>query len=277
MSISVLIITYNEEANLPRCLESVRWSDDIHVVDSGSADRTQEIARRAGAHLSIHAFAGYAAQLNWAFDNLSFRHPWILYLDADEWVSPALAAELHAAVANADPGVAGFDLALRVYFLRRWIPRATLYERVWFLRLCRLDRVRYEDRQINPYPAVSGRVPRLSHPLEHDNRKGVTDLVAKYHRYAVLEAEETLRLRRGQASRELQPRWGGDWRQRRRRLKQLHLRLPLRGLRKFLYLYLWRRGFLDGAPGLLFCLLMAAQDFMLSRILGARKRNLPVG
>ncbi|MFQ5663083.1 MAG: glycosyltransferase family 2 protein [Terriglobia bacterium] len=274
--VSVLVLTYNEEANLPACLESVRWADDIHVVDSGSRDRTAEIARRSGAQVYVHAFENFSAQHNWALRHVRFRYDWVLALDADERTPPELAEEIRAAVAQAPPAVAGFEMRRAVGFLGRWLTHAGQFNQFWFLRLFRHRATRYEDRSVNEYPLVAGDLRRLHGWLLHENRKPVSDLLEKYNHYSTLEAAETLRLRRGSAPTALAPRWRGGPQERRRWLKHLHLRLPFRGLRKFLYLFLWRQGFRDGVPGLLFCLFMAAQEFMLSRKVGAVKRGLPV-
>src|SRR5579864_8855715 len=97
--ISVLILTKNEELDLPGCLESVRWSDDVHVLDSFSTDRTLEIARAANASVTQHAFEDWAAQKNWALKNIAYKHPWVFCLDADERVTPELARNLAQAAA----------------------------------------------------------------------------------------------------------------------------------------------------------------------------------
>lgn len=277
MSISVLVLTYNEETNLRGCLESVLWSGDIHVVDSGSTDATVAIARELGAHVHVHPFEHFSAQRNWALDNVPLRYEWLLVIDADERASPELATEIQAAVRTAAPDVSGFLLPLRLLFLGRWIPHASQYREVWFLRLFRHRTVRYEDRLVNAHPILRGDYRTLKSPLIHDNRKGITDLVAKFNRYASLEAEETLRLRRGDAATGLPARLGGSALERRRWLKHLHMRLPFRSLSKFLYLYVWRRGFLDGAPGFFYCALMGLQEFFVVAKVGASKRHLPVG
>ena len=275
-SVSVLVLTYNEEANLPACLASVRWSDDLHVVDSGSADRTQEIAREFGAHVYLHPFKDFSDQRNWALRNVRFAHEWVLVLDADESVPPELAEELQAAVQQAPEGVVGFEMRRKVYFLGRWLKRAGQFDAFWFLRLFRHRQARYEDRRVNEYLLIDGEVQRLRGALVHDDRKPIEFLLRRFNRYATLEAEETLRLLRGGAKTGLDARPTGSAAERRRWLKQLHLRLPLRGTRKLLYLLLWRRGLLDGLAGLLFCSLMAAQEWMLSVKLAALKHDLPV-
>jgi glycosyltransferase involved in cell wall biosynthesis len=274
--VSILILTYNEEANLPACLESVRWSDDIHVVDSGSTDRTLEIARAAGAHLYTHPFENFSRQRNWALANARFRHQWVLSLDADEVVPPELAEEIERAVAAAPADVNGYAVRWKVLFLGRWLQHVSQYNSFWFLRLYRHRATRYEDRQVNAYALVEGKTGRLENPLVHDNRKGLTALVEKFNRYAALEAEETLRLRGGRSETGLPARLGSVEAERRRRLKQLYMRLPFRATIKFFYLFVVCRGFLDGLPGFFYAALMAEQEFLIAANVATRKRGLPI-
>ncbi len=270
--VSVLVLTLNEESNLPDCLASAAWSDDVHVVDSGSRDATVEIARRFGAKVYLHPFENFSAQRNWALRNAAFRHEWVLVLDADERIPSDLAEEMQRAAAQAPQEIAGFEMRRKVFFMGSWIKYAGQFNHFWFLRLFRHRLTRYEDRSVNEYPLVEGGVRRLQGALLHENRKPVRELIAKYRQYAGLEARETLKLLRRQAGTGLQPRWRGTPAERRRWLKHWHLRLPFRGLRKFLYLFFWRGGIVDGIPGLVFCVLMGAQEFMLAGELRAFKR-----
>lgn len=274
--ISVLVLTYNEEANLRGCLESVRWSDDIHVVDSGSTDGTAIIARQCGAQVHVHPFEHFAAQRNWALENVPFGHEWVLVLDADERTPPDLAEEMVQAVAQSPAGVAGFELRRAVHFLGRPIKNAGQFEHFWFLRLFRHRAARYEDRSVNEYPLVGGEIRKLQGALIHENRKDVTELVAKFNRYATLEAEETLRLQRGAAPTDLPARPLGTAAERRRWWKHLSMRLPWRAFLKFFYLYIWRRGFLDGAPGFFYCALLSSIECLIALKVGAQRRRLPL-
>ena len=270
--VSVLVLTLNEESNLPDCLASAAWSDDVHVVDSGSRDATVEVARRCGAKVYVHPFENFSAQRNWALRHAAFRHEWVLVLDADERIPSDLAEEIERTAAEAPPEVAGFEMRRKVFFMGSWIKYAGQFNHFWFLRLFRHRGTRYEDRAVNEYPLVEGGVRRLQGALLHENRKPVRELISKYRQYAGLEARETLKLLRRQAGTGLQPRWRGTPAERRRWLKHWHLRLPFRGLRKFLYLFFWRGGIVDGIPGLVFCVLMGAQEFMLAGELRALKR-----
>ncbi|MFQ5695538.1 MAG: glycosyltransferase family 2 protein, partial [Terriglobia bacterium] len=252
------------------------WSDDLHVVDSGSTDRTLAICRQFTSRIHQRAFHPESAQYNWILENVPFRHPWLLVVDADETVPPALREEILGAVAAAPAELDAFYVGFRVYFLGRWIQRSTLYGSTLLLRLFRHRQVRYEQRPINPHPIVRGRFGKLQNDLVHHNHNGLTRLVAKYNRYATMEAEQTLRLLRGDAETGLRARPGGNPSERRRWLKQVFMGLPLRPLLKSFYLYVLMRGFLDGAPGLLWCALMGMQEFLVTAKVGARKRGLPI-
>ncbi len=255
MSISVLILTLDEESNLPRCLKSVAWSDDIVVLDSFSRDRTVEIAEAAGARVVRRRFDNWAAHQNWAVRNIGFRHPWVYYSDADEVVTPQLRDEALAAVADVSRPEVAYRIRRKDMFMGRWIRRSYLYP-TWFLRLFRPDKVRWE-RLVNPVAVPDGSEGRLSeHFVHYPFSKGLAEWRARHLRYAKAEARETVKsVREGNV----------DWRglvslgpvRRRRALKELSFRLPARPLLRFVYTYFLRMGFLDGWPGFKYCRLMA--------------------
>ena len=275
-SVSILVLVLNEEIHLPACLQSVEWSDDVHVVDSGSSDRTVEWARTMGARVHVHQFENFSRQRNWALDNVPFRHEWLLVLDADEVVPPELAEEIERVVSGGPPGVHGFRLRREVHFLGRPIRHAGQFSSFWFLRIFRRGSVRYEDRRVNAHPLTEGETATLQNHLLHNNRKGVMDLMEKFARYALLEAEEFVESQEEEKGRAVETRRTGSPEERRRRLKRLAARLPNRGLLKFVYLYVYRRGFLDGGPGFFYSALMAAQEFLSASAVGCLRRGLPV-
>jgi glycosyltransferase involved in cell wall biosynthesis len=150
--ISVLILTKNEQQDLPGCLESVRWSDDIHLYDSVSSDRTVEIARSAGAHIVERPFDNWAAHQNWGLRNIRFKHPWVFYIDADERVTPNLNQAMLAAVRAPGEHVA-FRVQRRDFFLGTWLKHVQASP--YYIRLFRPEFVRYE-RLVNPVTLVDG-------------------------------------------------------------------------------------------------------------------------
>ncbi len=161
--ISVLILTKDEEQDLPGCLDSVSWSDDIHVFDSESTDRTAHIARACGATVTTRAFDGYARQRNAAL-KLPFRYPWVLVLDADERPTPELSSELQQIVRSAPEDVSAYRLRRRDFLWGTWLKHAQLTP--FYVRLLRPERVHY-TRDINEQLEVQGHIGELSAPLDH--------------------------------------------------------------------------------------------------------------
>jgi glycosyltransferase involved in cell wall biosynthesis len=261
--VSVLILTLNEEANLPGCLASVAWSDDVVVLDSGSSDRTIDLARAAGARVYRRRFDDWSSHQNWALTTIAFRNPWVFNIDADERMPPDLAREACRVAALAGPGMAGYYCGRSNLFLGRPIPRAM--PPVPVMRLLRPGRVGFR-RRVHPVPVLDGTAGYLRGRLLHDNTsRGLGDWIDRHNRYAALEAAEMLDLPDGRAWFQLAAAVlaGRDPAHRRTALKALSGRLPARPLAKFLYLYMLRGGFLDGRAGLAYCLLQAFYELMI--------------
>jgi hypothetical protein len=276
MSVSVLILTLDEEINLPGCLASVDWCDDVVVLDSHSGDATVAIAQRHGARVVQRRFDDYAAQRNHALREVSWRHPWVLMLDADERVTPALRAEMEAALRAAPEGVSLYYLRRKDYLFGRWLRHSSGYP-TWFGRLMRLGKVVME-RPINEQCRIEGRALQLQGHLEHyPFNKGFSAWLAKHNRYSSAEAELQVQQARPQwRAAEL---FAADPQVRRAALKSLFYSLPGRPLLMFAALYLWRGGVLEGRAGLTFCLLRAWYEFMIGckrRELLRRREGLPV-
>src|SRR6185312_15735028 len=158
-SVAVVILTYNEEANIAQALASVTgWADEIHILDSLSTDRTLEIARRYDCQISQNRFIDYAKQRNHALQHLPIRSEWVFFLDADEWMPEALKREISALVASC-PSENGFHVKRRLIWMGRWIRRG--YYPTWVLRLFRYGKARCEDRAINEHLIVDGATGRL--------------------------------------------------------------------------------------------------------------------
>lgn len=267
--ISVWIPTKNEELNLPGCLECLRWCDDIHVYDSGSVDRTVEIAKAASTSVTIRN-AGASGQLfggdeaehrNWALRNLPFRHSWIFHVDADERVTPQLVEDVRNAVSQPEGRVA-FEIQRRDFLSDTWLRhvQATPY----YLRLFRPNHMRYE-RRINPVSIPSGPVGRLAGYLDHfPFSKGVQHWIDRHNSYSTLEAQQIMENRlsgvRLSVSKAL---FSRQFAERRYHQKELFYRLPFRPLSKFFLLFIAKRGFLDGHAGLTYATLQAFYEFMI--------------
>ena len=260
--ISVLVLTYNEEDNLPRCLASVAWADDVLVLDSFSTDRTVETARAAGARVAERAFDSFAGQRNHGIDEGDLRHEWVLHIDADEVVPPDLRDEL-IGIATAPGGPDAYRVASKTMFQGQWLRRSGMYPayQVRFGRRSRLRFIQVGHGQRETLPPE--RVGTLRHALEHYSfSKGLHEWFQKHNRYSTDEALEA----HGRASAGEAADWKalvqGDRTGRRRALKALATHLPFRPTARFLYMYLLRGGALDGRPGLAYCRLLATYEAM---------------
>jgi glycosyltransferase involved in cell wall biosynthesis len=274
--VSVLILTYNEEANLPGCLASVaELSDDVHVVDSFSTDRTVEIARQYGAGVVQHEFAYPAQQKNWALDNMRFKHEWLLVLDADERVPQDLRAEIAQVVQTDGDGKDGFWMRYRLIFYGKWIRHCGWYP-TWILRLVRRGKVRWEDRPVDEHAIVSGALGRLQHDIIHESQRDMHFWIAKHNGYSTHNAR-IFAVEAQRSADGLKPRLWGNQAERKRFIKQrIWPHLPGRALLFFLHMYFIRLGFLDGVHGFHFCVMHAIfQQFVVVKQWEQERHILP--
>ncbi|HEX5073246.1 MAG TPA: glycosyltransferase family 2 protein [Gemmatimonadaceae bacterium] len=254
--VAAVVLTYNEERNLPDCLSSLAgWVQEIFVVDSGSTDRTVAIAREAGATVLHHAFEHYGAQRNWAIDNVPVTAPWTLHVDADERITPELRESIATVLgrnASSAAMIEGFLVSRRTMFMGRWIRHGGHYP-AWHLRLIRTGAGRCEDRLYDQHFYVSGAVQKLQGDLIDTLTPDLATFTARHLRWAALEAAEhdappdavgRIRGRLATDNAIERRRWWREW----------YARLPLfvRPAAYFLYRYVVRLGFLDGRAGLVF-------------------------
>lgn len=276
MSVSILVLTLNEELNVSECLQSVKWSDDLVVLDSYSNDRTVEIAKEAGARVVQRRFDNWAAHQNWALEHIPFKHPWVFYLDADERMTEKLKDELLGIAQDTSRQPVAYYCGRQNMFMGRWIRHAMPPGMI--MRFFRPAHVRFE-RLVNPVPVIKGPHGYLSGMLIHYNfSKGISEWIDKHNRYSQMEALEGMKLIL-HASKEQPSLFNSDRALRRRALKNLSFRLPWRPFIKFLYLYVWQRGFLDGRPGFTYCVLQSFYEYMIvlkMRELERRERGLPI-
>ena len=255
--LSVLILTLNEEENLPAALESLKpLNAEVFIVDSGSTDRTREIAAAWGCHVVEHPFVNHAEQLNWALDNLPIETPWLMRLDADERLTPELARELVVKLRSLPDEVTGLEIKRRVYFWGRWIRHGGYYP-VWLLRVWRAGSCRCEQRSMDEHMIVtSGRVARLEHDLIDENRKGLTFWTDKHNRYADRQVKDLLAIAAGG---DVAERPTGQMGRRRWAKENVYSRMPLfwRAFFYWFYRYFILLGILDGRPGFVFHFLQA--------------------
>lgn len=259
--ISVLILTRNEEHDLPGCLDSVSFSDDVHVFDSDSIDRTAAIARARGATVTTRTFTTYADQRNAALTTLSFRHPWLLILDADERPTPELVAEMKQTVTTAPDTTAGFRIRRRDFLFNTWLRHAQMSP--FYIRLVRTGHARYK-REVNEFLELDGEVGELKHPFDHfPFSKGLTHWFAKHNLYSTMEAELIVS---GEATTDASLSTalsGGDFHQRRAAQKALFYRFPARPLLKWFYMVAVRGAWLDGRAGITYATLQAIYEYMI--------------
>ena len=252
---SVLILTLNEERNLPRCLASVRGCDDIVVLDSGSTDRTAAIAREAGARVFTRPFDDFAGQRNFAQREIAFRHPWVFHLDADEQFTPELDAECRAASTRDD--LDGLLVAPRMLWEGRWIPHCTDYP-AWQARFVRAPQFYFIQVGHGQREAPEMRTARLTANYLHDlSSGGEAEWLEKHRRYARAEAQAHVT---SGVSVRLSDLFSRERLVRRRALKRLSYALPGRPALRFVYQYFLRGGFLDGGAGWHYCRLLARYE-----------------
>jgi glycosyltransferase involved in cell wall biosynthesis len=267
LPLSVIIAARNEEKNLPRCLEALRDVGEVYVIDSGSTDATPEIARSLGAKVvQFHYQGGWPKKRQWAMDNLPLAFDWIFLLDADEVLTPELAEEIGRAIR--DEHINGYYISLRMYFLGRVLRHGDAG--FWKLSLFRRGKGRYEcrlkdqdssmaDMEIHEHVVVDGATARLEDSLIHHNVESLSRYIRKHDEYSNWESR--VLLQGPENSAELPPSLFGTQAQRRRWLKKNLYALPGSPVLLFLYRYLFRGGFLDGIPGLIYCGFQAVQMF----------------
>jgi glycosyltransferase involved in cell wall biosynthesis len=267
--ISVLIPAKNEAANLAACLASCAFCDEVVVVDSGSTDATASIAAQAGATIADFRWNGqFPKKKNWALSNIPWRNEWVFILDADERITPELAAELTAMAKGGAGTTAGYYVNRRFWFIDGWLNHCGYYPS-WNLRFFRHSLGRYErvtleddtgsgDNEVHEHVQLEGSIGYLRGEMEHYAFPDISTWVEKHNRYSSWEARVQL-----DSGNSAGAKAGLDaGLARKRRLRQLAWRLPFRPSLRFLYHYVWRAGFLDGKRGYVFCRLMAYYEFL---------------
>jgi glycosyltransferase involved in cell wall biosynthesis len=269
--VSVLILTLNEEANLAECIDSCAWSDDIVVFDSLSQDRTREIGLAKGARGFERSFDNYASQRNAALTTVSYKHNWVLMVDADERVPEDLATEIKNTLPQVDVRTVMFRMRRKDFFLGQWLRRSSGYP-TWVGRLVKVGHVLVE-REINEEYVHDGRVEYFrSHLYHFPFNKGIAYWVERHNRYSTMEVVEKLAMHREP----IEPRklLGRDPVARRRTLKKISYRLPMRPLIVFLYLYVLRLGVLDGRAGFYFSRMRATYELLIDlKVMETKRRQ----
>jgi glycosyltransferase involved in cell wall biosynthesis len=235
-TLTVITLTLNEEHNISACLDSARWADEVIVVDSGSRDRTVEIARTFTERVFTISWEGYGAARNYALRQAT--GDWILWLDADERVTPALAEEVKSLIQADAREVDGYAIARRAYFLGRWIRHSGWYPgRV--VRLFRRGTARFSETRVHEQLQIDGMVAPTEHDLLHFTDPDLHHYLAKFNRYTSLAADDMVA-----AGRKFT-------------MRDLLLRPPF----QFVKMYLLRGGWRDGIEGFILAVLSSAYVF----------------
>ena len=272
--VSALVLTLDEAQNIERCLRALDWCDDVVVLDSYSNDATVQQARALGARIFQRQFDDFAAQRNWALDSIDWKHPWVLHLDADEVVTSALVAAITKKVSSSHE-YDGFQIPSKLIWDETWLRYSGMYP-VYQVRLGRTDSLRFVQVGHGQREAVEARrIGSIAEPyLHYGFSKGLDDWWQRHQGYAKQEAAQSIKdLDSGSFD------WKGllavnDRTRRRRALKQLSVRLPFRSALRFLYMYILRRGFLDGKKGYRYCRLLARYEGEIVRNIRAARDDL---
>jgi glycosyltransferase involved in cell wall biosynthesis len=263
--VSVIIPTLNEAKNLPRCLDHLRWADEVVLIDSSSSDETAKIAKAYGARVVDFRWNGqWPKKRNWALKHAPLKHDWILMVDADEWIVPELAEEIGRAIQSDE--FVGYWINRRFIFMGRWLRHCGYYPS-WNIRLLKRGYGEFEkltdvgdtksgDNEVHEHVIVSGPVGFLKHDMLHLAFPTIDIFVEKHNRYSNWEA--IVQYKRADSAHAIANRDVSA----RRRLKDLSRHLPFRPTLRFCYSYFLRLGFLDGLPGLIFCRLLAMYEFL---------------
>jgi len=241
-----VILSLNEQINIADCLASCCWSDDVHLLDSGSEDDTRDLAQRMGAHVHVNPFESFGRQRNWAIDNIPLKHDWVFHLDADERFTPGLVAEIDRVIAR-DPPEACFHVPSKLMFMGKWLKRAGGYP-TYQVRLFHKCRMRFADHGHGQREQTNGTIGLLESPYLHFSfAKGLYDWFDKHNRYSTLEALQIIN--RDRRRTRLSALFIGDPIARRRMWKEVSLRVPFWPLIRWGYTMFVLGAILEGRPG----------------------------
>lgn len=249
--LSILLPTYNNAAYIRPTLESIKWADEILVVDSYSTDATLDICREYGARILQHEYVQSAKQKNWAAPQCA--HEWILQMDTDEALETGAQAEIQYAIASAPADVHAFRLPRKNHVLGEWVKVCNIYPD-YQTRLFRRDQGRWQDKEVHAHVEVSGRVETLQYHILHYGMKSLSNQLRNMDRYSRYQADELKK--RGRRFR---------WTQ-----------LVFRPFAIFGYNFFWRRGFTAGYRGFLISAINTTFDFWAhAKLWELEKFNLP--
>ncbi|XVJ57874.1 MAG: glycosyltransferase family 2 protein [Tepidisphaera sp.] len=272
--VSVVILTLDEEINMADCLASCVWCDDVHVLDSGSKDKTAELARAGGAAVHFNPFKSFGAQRNWAIDNIPLKHDWVFHLDADERFTVPIVKEI-ARVVESSPSEAGYYVANEMVFMGSWIKRASGYP-AHQMRLFHKARMRFSDHGHGQREDTTGKLGTLKEPYVHHNfSKGLDDWFERHNRYSRREADLIIANEGERVG--LGGLFSGDKIVRRRTLKAIASRVPMRAQLRWLHTVLVKGAWLDGRAGMRYATLLSVYERMIALKVAEKRSKQPRG
>jgi glycosyltransferase involved in cell wall biosynthesis len=258
--VAIIILTYNEEANLRSCLESIKdFFDEIFLVDSFSTDKTLEIAREYTDKIYQNPFVDWVQQRNWALENLPFSYDWALFLDADERLTRELCVEISNTVKATDQSFDGYYIRRNFYFLGRWLKHGG-YQKDYVLRLIKKDKAHFvATGGFREKIVLTGKMGTLTNPMLHEDHNQLTIWIQKQDKRATMDAKEMVARQAVISKTELFDKKHLEHYYRIWLQEKIWPRLPLfiRPFIRFLYNYILRLGFLDGKEGFVYWFLMA--------------------
>ncbi|TDO71514.1 glycosyltransferase involved in cell wall biosynthesis [Flavobacterium chryseum] len=275
--ISILILTKNEEQDLPGCLASVAWSDDVHVFDSFSEDSTLEIAKKSGANITQRVFDNWSAHQNWGLENIKFKYPWVLYIDADERVSESLVNAINTLQLDNKSSMVAYELQRRDFAWNgKWLKYSQMSP--FYLRLFRPDKMHYE-RLVNPVSIPDGPTGKIEGFLDHyPFSKGFKFWIQRHLSYADMEALTRVKdLDSGVSFSLKKALFSSNFAEKRYHQKGIFYKLPGRPLIKWFYMVIIRRAFLDGSAGFTYATLQSIYEYFIvlksEELLKQKKNN----
>ncbi len=272
--VSVVILTLNEEINIRAAIDSCDWCDDVHVLDSGSTDRTQEIAREMGAQVHYNAFTSFGEQRNWAIDNIPTKHPWIFHLDADERFTTKLVGAMTDRLGE-KPDEAGFHIPSKTMFMGRWLKRSAGYP-TYQMRLFHKERMRFIDYGHGQREDESALTGTIHEPyLHYSFSKGIYDWLDKHNRYSTLEALQVIQGKEYEW--EFKDLFFGKRIHRWRAWKELIYHLPLRSKLRWFGILFVNGGIVEGRAALTYANLMAIYENMITTKLRVLRNQVEMG
>jgi len=257
--ISIIILTMNEEKDLPGCLKAINWCDDIHVLDSGSTDNTINIAKRYGASISTNKFISFGRQRNFALETMDIKYNWILFLDADEIVTPEFKKDLLEEISEAKEEVAGFYCCWKMILEDTWLKHCDNFPK-WQFRVLRKGRATFTDFGHGQKEGeVDGEIDFIKEPyLHYGFSKGWSQWIERHNKYSSQEAKA--RYENNVPFRDI---FENNTSKRNIALKSWLSKIPGWPLLRFFHAYLFNLGFLEGIPGFIYCSNMAYYEFLI--------------